>query len=234
MVVVVVVLLGSLFTTLFTTVDSAPGDSNLAEDLRIQECVYCSYNAFSKVDMRVAMTIPGKTVAFAMDEDGNQLDTTVEMWKEAHVCSVLRALRVTTGISPRVLSCVVLSCPFLSFLVLSCLVLSYFILSYFILSCLVLSCLVLSCLVLSCYVLSYFILSCLVLSCLILPYLILSYFISSYLILSYLILSYFFLSYFILSYLILSCRDHPAAARHVRVPTSSVPCPGGLFSCPVH
>jgi hypothetical protein len=63
--------------------------------------IYCAYNAFSKVDLRVTMSIPGKTVAYAIDEDGNSAEATAEMWKETHVSSVLRALRVTTGVSPQ-------------------------------------------------------------------------------------------------------------------------------------
>ena len=52
----------------------------------------CScYNAFSRVDMRVEVQIPGTVSSYCVDERGNKLEATDEHWLETYLCSVLRA-----------------------------------------------------------------------------------------------------------------------------------------------
>ncbi|GIZ45918.1 hypothetical protein CKM354_000906400 [Cercospora kikuchii] len=52
---------------------------------------YCCYNAFSRVDMRVQVQIPGTVESYCVDERGNKLEATEEHWLETYLCSVLRA-----------------------------------------------------------------------------------------------------------------------------------------------
>ncbi|KAF2723137.1 chaps-domain-containing protein [Polychaeton citri CBS 116435] len=53
--------------------------------------LYCCYNAFSRVDMRVQVQIPGTVESYCVDERGNKLEATDEHWLETYLCSVLRA-----------------------------------------------------------------------------------------------------------------------------------------------
>ncbi|KAI0509288.1 chaps-domain-containing protein [Xylaria bambusicola] len=58
---------------------------------KIFEGIYCCYNAFSRLDMRVHVTIPGTVEAFCVDERGEKRKATDELWLETYLCSVLRA-----------------------------------------------------------------------------------------------------------------------------------------------
>ncbi|KAF2966366.1 hypothetical protein GQX73_g7207 [Xylaria multiplex] len=58
---------------------------------KIVEGIYCCYNAFSRLDMRVHVTIPGTVEAFCVDERGDKRKATDELWLETYLCSVLRA-----------------------------------------------------------------------------------------------------------------------------------------------
>jgi len=49
------------------------------------------YNAFSRLDMRVKVTIPGTVDAYAIDERGEKRTATDAHWLETYLCSVLRA-----------------------------------------------------------------------------------------------------------------------------------------------
>lgn len=58
---------------------------------RITTGTYCCYNAFSRLDMRVNVTIPGTVDAYAIDERGEKRKATDALWLETYLCSVLRA-----------------------------------------------------------------------------------------------------------------------------------------------
>ncbi|KAL5604009.1 uncharacterized protein BROUX77_004195 [Berkeleyomyces rouxiae] len=58
---------------------------------KIAEGLYSCYNAFSRVDMRVHVAIPGGVESYCIDERGGKRKTTDEMWLETYLCSVLRA-----------------------------------------------------------------------------------------------------------------------------------------------
>ncbi|KAI1165025.1 chaps-domain-containing protein [Nemania serpens] len=58
---------------------------------KIVEGVFCCYNAFSRLDMRVHVTIPGTVEAFCVDERGEKRKATDDLWLETYLCSVLRA-----------------------------------------------------------------------------------------------------------------------------------------------
>lgn len=67
---------------------------------KVPELTYCSYNAFSKVDMRVTVHIPGKFEAVVVSSDGKLLDKLSEadtdrLWLETFVCSLVRCLVVS-------------------------------------------------------------------------------------------------------------------------------------------
>ncbi|KAI9716053.1 MAG: hypothetical protein M1828_000464, partial [Chrysothrix sp. TS-e1954] len=53
--------------------------------------LYCSYNAFSRLDMRVQVTIPGSVESYCIDERGDKKVASDALWLETYLCSVLRA-----------------------------------------------------------------------------------------------------------------------------------------------
>ncbi|KAF2799949.1 chaps-domain-containing protein [Melanomma pulvis-pyrius CBS 109.77] len=53
--------------------------------------IYCCYNAFSRLDMRVQVYIPGTVESYCIDERGDKRVATDELWLETYLCSVLRA-----------------------------------------------------------------------------------------------------------------------------------------------
>ncbi|KTW26180.1 hypothetical protein T552_03071 [Pneumocystis carinii B80] len=55
--------------------------------------LFCIYNAFSRIDIRVEMKIPGGIESIAIDEYGNRKNITSEMWTETFLCEILRWLQ---------------------------------------------------------------------------------------------------------------------------------------------
>ncbi|KAI9703487.1 MAG: hypothetical protein M1820_005791 [Bogoriella megaspora] len=53
--------------------------------------LYCCYNAFSRLDMRVQVQIPGTVESYCIDERGDKRVASEELWLETYLCSVLRA-----------------------------------------------------------------------------------------------------------------------------------------------
>ncbi|PIA13313.1 putative Bud site selection-related protein [Coemansia reversa NRRL 1564] len=59
---------------------------------KIASGTYCTYNAFSKVDMRVQIKIPGGVDAYAITAQGERKEVSDELWKECHVSAILRSI----------------------------------------------------------------------------------------------------------------------------------------------
>ncbi|KAJ2880219.1 bud site selection protein [Coemansia aciculifera] len=59
---------------------------------KIASGTYCTYNAFSNVDLRVQVKIPGGVDAYIVTPAGERREVTEELWKECHVSSLLRAI----------------------------------------------------------------------------------------------------------------------------------------------
>jgi Chs5-Arf1p-binding protein BUD7/BCH1 len=53
--------------------------------------LYCCYNAFSHLDMRVEVKIPGSVESYCVDERGDRRVATEPLWLETFLCAVLRA-----------------------------------------------------------------------------------------------------------------------------------------------
>ncbi|KAM0555827.1 hypothetical protein ACHAPJ_006224 [Fusarium lateritium] len=66
--------------------ESGPNATN-----KIVEGVFCCYNAFSRLDMRVHVSIPGTVESYCVDERGEKRKASEELWLETYLCSVLRA-----------------------------------------------------------------------------------------------------------------------------------------------
>lgn len=53
--------------------------------------IYCCYNAFSHLDMRVEVKIPGSLESYCIDERGDKRVATDALWLETFLCAILRA-----------------------------------------------------------------------------------------------------------------------------------------------
>lgn len=59
--------------------------------MKLQMTVTSCYNAFSRLDMRVDVKIPGGVESYCIDERGDKRETTDGLWMETFLCGVLRA-----------------------------------------------------------------------------------------------------------------------------------------------
>jgi len=64
-----------------------PGDKTH----KIVSGLYCCYNAFSHLDMRVEVKIPGSVESYCVDDRGDRRVATEGLWLETFLCAVLRA-----------------------------------------------------------------------------------------------------------------------------------------------
>jgi Chs5-Arf1p-binding protein BUD7/BCH1 len=53
--------------------------------------IYCCYNAFSHLDMRVEVKIPGSVGSYCVDERGDRRVATDNLWLETFLCGILRS-----------------------------------------------------------------------------------------------------------------------------------------------
>ncbi|KAI0036226.1 Chs5p-Arf1p-binding proteins-domain-containing protein [Vararia minispora EC-137] len=59
---------------------------------KVRSGSYCCFNAFSRVDVRVDVKIPGGVVAYVMDLRGDKHEATPEIWQEAYLSAILRGI----------------------------------------------------------------------------------------------------------------------------------------------
>jgi Chs5-Arf1p-binding protein BUD7/BCH1 len=53
--------------------------------------LYCCYNAFSNLDLRVEVKIPGSVDSYSVDEKGDKRVASESLWLETFLCGILRA-----------------------------------------------------------------------------------------------------------------------------------------------
>lgn len=68
---------------------------------RVRSGTYCCFNAFSRVDVRVEVRIPGGVDAYVVDLRGERHAATPEMWQETYLSGLLRAIRYADDASYR-------------------------------------------------------------------------------------------------------------------------------------
>ncbi|TDL24439.1 chaps-domain-containing protein [Rickenella mellea] len=59
---------------------------------KVRNGCYCCFNAFSRVDVRVDVKIPGGVLAYVIDLRGERHDATPELWQETYLSAILRAI----------------------------------------------------------------------------------------------------------------------------------------------
>ncbi|BEJ17282.1 hypothetical protein CspHIS471_0606830 [Cutaneotrichosporon sp. HIS471] len=68
---------------------------------RVRHGTYCCFNAFSRVDVRVEVRIPGGVDAYVVDLRGERHEATPEIWQETYLAALLRAIRYADDASYR-------------------------------------------------------------------------------------------------------------------------------------
>eukprot|EP01135_Chromosphaera_perkinsii_P000264 Nk52_evm33s62 gene=Nk52_evmTU33s62 len=58
---------------------------------KLQSGTYCCYNAFTRTDVRVEVTMPGSVNTYAIDQNGQRYKTDERTWHEVTICAVIRA-----------------------------------------------------------------------------------------------------------------------------------------------
>ncbi|KAH9887210.1 chaps-domain-containing protein [Cubamyces lactineus] len=59
---------------------------------KVKSGCYCCFNAFSRVDVRVDVKIPGGVQAYVVDLRGERHEATPEIWQETFLSAILRAI----------------------------------------------------------------------------------------------------------------------------------------------
>ncbi|KAF8340855.1 Chs5p-Arf1p-binding proteins-domain-containing protein [Amanita rubescens] len=59
---------------------------------KVKNGCYCCFNAFSRVDVRVDVKIPGGVSAYVLDLRGERHEPTPEIWQETYVSALLRSI----------------------------------------------------------------------------------------------------------------------------------------------
>ncbi|KAL7422419.1 bud site selection protein [Cryptotrichosporon argae] len=68
---------------------------------RVRTGTYCCFNAFSRVDVRVDVKIPGGVEAYVVDLRGDRHEATTDIWAETYLSALLRAIRYADDASYR-------------------------------------------------------------------------------------------------------------------------------------
>ncbi|KAI0263047.1 chaps family protein [Gloeopeniophorella convolvens] len=59
---------------------------------KVKNGCFCCFDAFSRVDVRVDVKIPGGVVAYVIDLRGERHEATPEIWQETYLSAILRAI----------------------------------------------------------------------------------------------------------------------------------------------
>ncbi|GAA5936751.1 uncharacterized protein JCM15063_001974 [Sporobolomyces koalae] len=88
--------LAAYLNSLTYTVEEAPtwffSSAGAKSAWKIRGGAFCSFNAFSRVDVRVEVKIPGGVEAYVVDVRGERHEATPQMWQEVYLSAVLRAI----------------------------------------------------------------------------------------------------------------------------------------------
>ncbi|KDQ10467.1 hypothetical protein BOTBODRAFT_36171 [Botryobasidium botryosum FD-172 SS1] len=59
---------------------------------KVRSGCYCCFNAFSRVDVRVDVKIPGGVHAYVIDQRGDRHEATPDIWQETYLSAILRSI----------------------------------------------------------------------------------------------------------------------------------------------
>lgn len=84
--------LAAYINSLTYELDQNPGFFSSKAAYKLKSGAYCCFNAFSRVDVRVEVRIPGSVDAYVVDVRGERHETTPEIWQEVYLSALLRAI----------------------------------------------------------------------------------------------------------------------------------------------
>ncbi|KAJ1896564.1 bud site selection protein [Kickxella alabastrina] len=84
--------LAAYINSLQYSLSDTPGWFGTSNSWKISSGTYCSYNAFSNVDLRVQIKIPGGVDAYIVTVQGERKEVSEDFWRECHISSFLRAI----------------------------------------------------------------------------------------------------------------------------------------------
>ncbi|KAJ1025910.1 hypothetical protein NDA16_002536 [Ustilago loliicola] len=84
--------LAAYINSLTYELDQNPGFFSSKAAYKLKSGAYCCFNAFSRVDVRVEVRIPGSVDAYVVDLRGERHETTPEIWQEVYLSALLRAI----------------------------------------------------------------------------------------------------------------------------------------------
>ncbi|KAJ2855958.1 bud site selection protein, partial [Coemansia erecta] len=91
--------LAAYINSLQYSLSESPGWFGASNGWKITSGTYCSYNAFSNVDLRVQIKIPGGVDAYIVTVLGERKEVTDELWRECQVSSLLRATLLSDSLA---------------------------------------------------------------------------------------------------------------------------------------
>ncbi|KAJ9474365.1 Protein BCH1 [Pseudozyma hubeiensis] len=84
--------LAAYINSLTYELDQNPGFFSSKAAYKLKSGAYCCFNAFSRVDVRVEVRIPGSVDAYVVDLRGERHETTPEIWQEVYLSALLRSI----------------------------------------------------------------------------------------------------------------------------------------------
>ncbi|PWN49435.1 chaps-domain-containing protein [Violaceomyces palustris] len=84
--------LAAYINSLTYELDQNPAWFSSKNTYKLKSGAYCCFNAFSRVDVRVEVRIPGSVDAYVVDLRGERHETTPEIWQEVYLSALLRAI----------------------------------------------------------------------------------------------------------------------------------------------
>ncbi|SJX65012.1 related to BCH1-Protein involved in transport at the trans-Golgi [Sporisorium reilianum f. sp. reilianum] len=84
--------LAAYINSLTYELDQNPGFFSNKVAYKLKSGAYCCFNAFSRVDVRVEVRIPGSVDAYVVDLRGERHETTPEIWQEVYLSALLRSI----------------------------------------------------------------------------------------------------------------------------------------------
>ncbi|KAJ3535656.1 hypothetical protein NM688_g6948 [Phlebia brevispora] len=84
--------LAAYINSLTYSIEDDAGWFSKGSGWKVRNGCYCCFNAFSRVDVRVDVKIPGGVHAYVVDLRGERHEATPEIWQETYLSAIIRAV----------------------------------------------------------------------------------------------------------------------------------------------
>ncbi|PWN29175.1 chaps-domain-containing protein [Jaminaea rosea] len=93
--------LAAYINSLTYELDQNPAWFSSKTAYKLKSGAYCCFNAFSRVDVRVEVRIPGSVDAYVLDLRGERHEPTPEIWQEVYLSALLRSILYSDDVNYR-------------------------------------------------------------------------------------------------------------------------------------